>query len=119
MSEISRLPLFVFGTLRRGQSNHHLLAGRYLKVLSSQLRDFARTHPLMIEEQTGGIVEGEVYFLREETYAQTLRQCDDLEGIPAGTTVGEYYKRIQLIVNSTAGSHIVWAYVHPATADRE
>jgi len=119
MSETSHLPLFVFGTLRRGRSNHHLLAGRYSSVLVGSLRNFVRTHPLMIEEHRDGIVEGEVYFLHAETYVQTLRNCDDLEGIPAGTTVGEYYKRIEVTVESTKGNHAAWAYVHPATAIAE
>ena len=31
-----RLPLFVFGTLRSGQVNHHLLRGRYCRRLQAR-----------------------------------------------------------------------------------
>lgn len=114
----SQLPLFVFGTLRRGQCNHHLLAGRYLHLLPARLHDFARTEPLMIAARPGGIVHGEIYFLRSESYQQTLRACDDLEGIPPGATIGPYYRRLQVSVESAEGTHTAWAYANPSTPDR-
>ena len=113
----TELPLFVFGTLRRGQSNHHLLAGRYLRVLPARLFDFARTEPLMIARHSGAVVDGEIYFLRPATYEQTLRGCDALEGIPAGGTDGPCYRRLRVPVESAAGRHVAWAYADPSTPD--
>lgn len=109
------LPLFVFGSLRRGKENHHYLDGGYDRQLPATLNGFRRSEPLMIVEASGGQVDGELYFIRAETYASTLRACDDLEGIPAGKTVGPEYRRIEVTVETPEGSFRAWAYVHPDT----
>jgi gamma-glutamylcyclotransferase (GGCT)/AIG2-like uncharacterized protein YtfP len=110
------LPLFVFGTLRRGEENHHYLAGHYLRQLSALLPGFERIEPLMIARSSTGSVPGELYFIRPEIYAETLRNCDDLEGIPAGADCGPEYRRIEVTVDTPEGSYSAWAYVHPDTA---
>lgn len=107
-----QLPLFVFGTLRRGYSNHHLLAGRFTKSMSAILPGYFRVRPLMIVPRSGSQVSGELYFLRNEAYSRTLRDCDELEGIPLGELCGPYYARVRVLVETSEGTFDAWAYVH-------
>ena len=112
---MTELPLFVYGTLRRGECNHDFLDGSYHQMLAARLRDFARADPLMIVKRVGGMVDGELYFLRADVYDQTLRRCDRLEDIPPGKMAGAYYRRIQVVVETSEGDFAAWAYVHPHT----
>ena len=108
-----RLPLFVFGTLRRGQCNHHLLQDRYARCLPAELPDYTRVEELMIDRQPGGVVQGELFTLSPEVYEQTLADCDELEEIPLGELIGHEYERRQVAVQVTGGSGLAWAYVRP------
>lgn len=112
---LSELPLFVFGTLRRGEPNHHFLNGRYERCLKGLLLGFIRQKPLMIARRSGSSVRGEVFFLRPGVYRETLRDCDRLEGIPDGKDVGWEYRRIIVPVETILGTFDAWAYVHPGT----
>lgn len=111
-------PLFVFGTLRRGRSNHHLLVGTYDKILPARLIGFERFRPLMIRRKAGHFVRGELFFIRPELYAETLQRCDLLEGIPPGKTTGWEYQRVCVPVATAIGTVQAWAYVHPQTIVR-
>lgn len=108
-----KLPLFVFGTLRRGECNHHYLAGRYDRVLAARLPGFARVEPLMIARQSGAAVDGELFFLTEATYSTSLRECDSLEELPSGGLIGHEYRRIAVRVQTDSGEFIAWAYSCP------
>jgi len=68
---VGRLPLFVFGTLRRGHRNHHYLAGRYVSVVPALLPGYQRLHELMIVRASGGVVDGELFELTPEIYDTT------------------------------------------------
>lgn len=113
---IEELPLFVFGTLRRGEANHHYLNGRYERCLKARLYGFCRQKPLMIVRLAGESVAGEVFFLRPAVYQETLKNCDRLEGIPEGKTEGWEYRRMKVQVETDLGTVTAWAYVHPATS---
>jgi len=116
MDEIQpELPLFAFGTLRRGELNHHYLNGRYERCLKARLTGFARQKPLMIVRRSGASVDGELFYLRPKTYQETMRGCERLEGIPVGKTIGWEYRRIEVDVETHLGTVRAWAYVHPAT----
>lgn len=113
------LPLFVFGTLRRGEPNHGYLAGRYDRCLPGRLDGFQRTvagHGFpAISAAPGTIVEGELFFLTEATRARAMAECDRLEDVPPGQLVGPYYRRAKVRVRTAEGMFIAWAYVDPAT----
>lgn len=113
MSEPQRLPLFVFGTLRQGQVNHHYLAEHYARMVPAILPGYRRLHPLMITPGDSSEVDGELYYLIHETYDRTLAGCDELEEIPPGQLVGHEYQRKQVEVLTTYGPVIAWAYVQP------
>jgi gamma-glutamylcyclotransferase (GGCT)/AIG2-like uncharacterized protein YtfP len=111
------LPLFVFGTLRRGQPNHHYLAGTFDRWLPATLRDYGRISAEYgfpaIAPSRSEVVEGELYFIRADIYGATLARCDELEDIPPGQTEGPYYRRIEVAVETGEGPFLAWAYVDP------
>lgn len=119
MARDEQLPLFVFGTLRVGHSNHRLLRGRYLRVLDAELLGYRRIQPLMIAPSADGCVDGELFFIKPDRYELTLSECDRLEGIPEGQTSGPFYARIEVTVHVSNESHEspdglrAWAYVMP------
>lgn len=105
------LPLFVFGTLRRGERNHHYLHGFYDRVVPAVLPGYARVAPLMIAPCPDREVVGELYELTESRAERTLRECDELEELIPGTLRGQEYERRRVQVR--AGGIVVeaWAYV--------
>ena len=108
---MSQLPLFVFGTLRQGECNHHYLVGAFDRVQPAKLRGFGRVETLMIAREASSVVAGELFDLTPSTYAQTLQGCDHLEEIPVGELVGQEYRRIPVRVQAASGETIAWAYV--------
>jgi gamma-glutamylcyclotransferase (GGCT)/AIG2-like uncharacterized protein YtfP len=112
-----QLPLFVFGTLRRGECNHHYLAESFERWLPATLHDFKRslaTHGFPgIVPSPGDTVAGEVFFILPALFAETLERCDILEDIPLGQLVGPYYRRAQVAVETAEGKLTAWAYVDP------
>lgn len=108
-------PLFVFGTLRRGEPNHHYLNGFYDRVLPAVLPGYERVAPLMIAPHEGSQVIGEVFFLTEDGYEQTLAGCDALEEIPPGQLIGHEYERRLVHITTAEGPREAWAYVQPTS----
>jgi gamma-glutamylcyclotransferase (GGCT)/AIG2-like uncharacterized protein YtfP len=109
-----QLPLFAFGTLRRGEVNHHYLAGRYERVLPARLPDYALVAPLMIDRSPGSLIAGELFFLHPEVYEAVLADCDTLEGIvPGSSSRYALYERRCVRVLTDSGEFDAWAYVRP------
>jgi len=115
---LEQLPLFVYGTLRRGQCNHHLLDGRYKRAIPATLHDFLRVHPMMIVPKRERRVNGELYFLHSDTYRRAMADCDELEEVSPTTWVGRDYRRLRVRVATEEGEYAAWAYVHPSTPGR-
>ena len=112
-----QLPFFVFGTLRYGECNHHLLEENYERMVPAELQGFSRIHSLMIVRDEDDTVEGELYFIDPLKYGETLQNCDRLEGIPPGKTIGEDYRRIRTSVETEEGAITAWVYVYPETPE--
>src|SRR5690606_22778511 len=108
-----RLPLFAFGTLRRGEPNHHYLAGRYERVLIARLQGYALVAPLMIDRSPGGNVVGELFLLRPGSYGATRADCDELEGITPRQSRYAIYERRRVRVLTAFDEFDAWAYVRP------
>lgn len=117
MNPTEFLPLFAFGTLRRGERNHGYLEGAFERWLPGTLRDYARivaSHGWpAIAPAIGEQVTGELFFIHADVFIKTLKSCDLLEEIPQGELTGRYYRREQVVVETTAGSFNAWAYVDP------
>lgn len=111
---MQQLPLFVFGTLRRGEVNHRCLAGTYDRCLPATLHGFRRSvaaHGFpTIRPVAGEQVDGELFFIRPDLYDQTLRRCDVLEDLPPGELEGDYYRREPVTVETAEGKFTAWVY---------
>lgn len=74
--------IFVYGTLKSGLRNHHLLStSRFIK--KTKTKPYYKmyscgSYPCIVECKSGVAVEGEVYEIDENT----LRHLDRLEGVP-------------------------------------
>ena len=109
--------MFVFGTLRYGESNHHFLENRYDKRLPAELVGYVRVeselgYP-MIDLSSEESVTGELFFLSEACYDQTMTDIDELELLPPGEHVGEWYERQTVTVSTLEGEFTAWVYVKP------
>ena len=117
MDPHEHLPLFTFGTLRRGKENHHFLEGTYERCLTGTLRDFRKTTAAhgfpAISPSPGDCVVGDLFFIRRELFGQTLHDCDRLEDLRLDELVGPYYRRAQVIIETDEGQFTAWAYVDP------
>jgi gamma-glutamylaminecyclotransferase len=95
--------LFVYGTLKRGQRNHRLLAdqrfvGPAVTAPAFRLFDLG-PHPAMVRDADGGAVRGELFAVSE----CCLGELDEFEGVP------DLFdrERIGLADGTTA-----WAYLY-------
>jgi len=117
MNASDPLPLFTYGTLRRGEPNHCYLEGNYASCLTATLRGYERgctVHGFsVVIPSPGAQVDGELFFLRPDAYAETMRRCDLLEDIEPGKLTGRYYRKAQIVVETTAGTFTAWAYIDP------
>lgn len=119
---MSQLPLFVYGTLRHGQENHHFLAGNFTRTLPGTLCGFQRltgADGFFVAVQTAGqSMAGELYFLRPELYDDTLSRCDALEDIRPGELSGACYRRAEVRIETAEGDFPAWAYIDVSTPDQ-
>jgi len=95
--------LFVYGTLKRDQRNHHLLAdqrfvGPAATVAGYRLCDLG-SHPGMVPHPHGGPVRGEVFDVSESC----TDELDEFEEVP---TLFDR-KQVELTNGTTA-----WAYLY-------
>lgn len=110
MDEV-REPVFVYGTLRRGASNHFRMDGAEFVAAGTIAGRMYRFgwYPGLVVDATGGDVFGEVYAVGR---AQ-LAALDEFEGVSAHEVDGCEYRRVRVTVQ-TAGSPIVawvWEWV--------
>jgi gamma-glutamylcyclotransferase (GGCT)/AIG2-like uncharacterized protein YtfP len=80
-----RTLLFVYGTLKRGLANHHLLAGQQFVGQAVTLPRYKMydtgSNPCLVKAPQGGVaVHGELWSVDEETIAQ----LDEFEETPYG-----------------------------------
>jgi len=79
-----KINLFVYGTLKRGQRNHRLLAGQEFvdsaHTLPGYRLYYSGSYPCLVEDAiNGAAVAGEIWRVDESC----LTQLDRLEGAPA------------------------------------
>lgn len=104
--------VFVYGTLRKHESNHHLLEGAKCVALQSwtsgQIYDTGLGYPAM-KSSDEDRVYGELYHINE----QQLPLLDELEGY-SGPGQKNLYNRIKQTVFTDTGSHEAYVYIiHP------
>lgn len=88
--------VFVYGTLRRGGSNHFYLAGAEFVAAGTVMGRLYRIdwYPGLVLDTAGSEIRGEVYAVDSEQ----LSALDAFEGLSAGEIEGSEYRRIQTSV---------------------
>jgi gamma-glutamylaminecyclotransferase len=96
--------VFVYGTLRKGHSNNHMLKDAYCYGVGVSEDRYAmyihKCYPYITSIDARYPIVGELYSVDDET----LMELDKFEGHP------RYYKRIEIPVNVEEKQYIAWAY---------
>ncbi|WP_416985036.1 gamma-glutamylcyclotransferase family protein [Streptomyces sp. T028] len=111
----SRLPFFVYGTLRPGEVNHDLfLRGRTLREEPARLTGAVLYdgpgYPYAVEEP-GGVVAGELVTARPGTFARLVAELDRLEEYTPGDPRNLYERVAREVTTADAGPALAWVYV--------
>lgn len=118
-------PFFVYGTLKRGQSNYaRLLAGQTVSEIRAWLPNTALytagPYPFLVEAvdlvPPGATVFGELMTVAVDQYQQTLALLDELEDFVPGR-VGNLYERVIRTVQTAVGPCEVWVYITGAVVE--
>ena len=104
--------VFVYGTLRRGGSNHFRLAGAEFIAAGTITGRMYRIdwYPGLVLDEAGDEIHGEVYSVTPEQ----LSTLDVFEGLSAGEIEGSEYRRVQTTVvqqNSQTLPAWVWEWL--------
>lgn len=104
----SREPVFVYGTLRRGASNHFRMDGAEFMAAGTIVGRMYRFgwYPGLVVDAAGDEIAGEVYAV---CLAQ-LAALDEFEGVSAQEVDGCEYRRVRVTVQSSAGSILAWVW---------
>ena len=99
--------VFVYGTLKAGKPNHHLLAGARLWMIGKTAKRFRMYcngyFPMITLDREGYPIRGEVY----QVTPQILERLDRLEGVPH-----HYYRDSVTVVNANWNRCVAYVYVH-------
>ncbi|MBP7866099.1 MAG: gamma-glutamylcyclotransferase [Acidobacteria bacterium] len=111
-------PLFVYGTLMRGEANHRLLEGKAERIVPGRSSGFRMTSlgpfPMIFPAGDDWSVRGELVLLRPEVYRETLWRLDRFEG------EGDlFFRRPCRVVTDDGEAHDADVYVGPDHRFRE
>ena len=105
--------VFVYGTLRRGGSNHFRMSGADFMadgLVRGKIYHIDWYPGLVLGDE--GDVRGEVYSVD----AGQLLELDEFEGISAGEIEGNQYRRVKTVVHKSDGHTLgawVWEWLGP------
>ena len=111
-------PFFVYGTLRPGQGNYRLLAGRTVDERPATLPGHALYGPglpYVTEGEEDSAVVGTLIFVAPERYDEVLADLDRLEGYRPGGTWSHYDREARPVryVGDDGGeaTTVAWVYL--------
>ncbi len=108
--------VFVYGTLRKGASNHFRMEGADCLGKAVVTGELYRIdwYPGVILCQEGPLVHGEIYRVRPAL----LAQLDRFEGIRGAT--GDEYARVRALAHADAGRPVeVWVYEYRGRIEKD
>jgi gamma-glutamylcyclotransferase (GGCT)/AIG2-like uncharacterized protein YtfP len=103
-----REPVFVYGTLRRGASNHFRMDGSVFLAAGTIAGRMYRFgwYPGLVVDATGSDVFGEVYAVGHDH----LAALDEFEGVSAHEVEGSEYRRVRVTVHTAGGPILAWVW---------
>lgn len=107
--ENSLLPVFVYGTLKKGKyfHNSYLRDSKFLgeSHISKYYSLYVHKYPILVKQKSDHRVKGELYKVTPEV----LTKLDYLEGHPS------YYerKKVKVFINNEKDEIEAWAYIFP------
>lgn len=104
-------PIFVYGTLRRGESAEDLIArdvGRRVPAQArARLLEINAPYPAAsFGPGEQGLLAGELIYLRAHAYEAVLDRVDEYENVPF------LFRRIVVTVETEGGPVEAWAYTY-------
>jgi len=107
-----QLPLFTYGTLRRGQENYMLLRGNTLAEIPARIAGVAlyslRAYPMLIDGD--GTAHGDLMTLHPRIYSRLIADLDQLEGYYPDRE--SRFVRAQRVVRTEGGADVLaWVYI--------
>ena len=110
--DLSPQLVFVYGTLRRGGSNHFRMAGAEFIAAGTITGRMYRIdwYPGLVLDDAGDEIHGEIFSVTPEL----LSALDIFEGLSAGEIEGSEYRRVQTTVvqqDSQTCSASVWEWL--------
>lgn len=112
----TQYPVFVYGTLRQGESNYHLLKERTVLELPATINGMVlyalQDFPMMMEVgSAGGKVAGELMTIDPAIYEAVMVVLDQLEDYDPATNSGMYF-RVKRDVQLDSGEWVTaWTYL--------
>lgn len=110
-----QLPIFVYGTLRRGQANYFLLRGYTLKEIPASVTGMAlyslHKFPMIVEAEPESIVYGDLIVIHPGVYSRILADLDRLEGYDPATDSGLYRRIKRRIMLNPSAEAWAWLYL--------
>lgn len=113
-------PVFVYGTLRPGGSNHHWLGEGKLTltpaVFTGGILVNKGPYPYLLEDEAGKVV-GELVEVDAADWARVAAALDRLEGTDSARPVHDsnLYNRYLRPVKTDRGPVEAWVYIPPAS----
>ena len=100
-------PIFTYGTLKKGFSNHRILDGKYdnmEKGVTKGVLYNVACFPALIHGEEA--VKGEIFYISDESYNQVVRSMDWLEGYDQDYLKDSMYIREIVEVEKEDGNKI-------------
>ena len=119
-------PFFVYGTLRPGQGNYRLLAGRTVGEFPAVLDGHALYGPglpYVTAAEGDSVVVGDLIFVDPGRYGEVLARLDSLEGYRPGSRHSHYERAARTVryvgVDGAEATTVAWVYLAgPAARER-
>ncbi len=102
------LPLFLYGTLRKGESGEDVLAGDVVRRAPARARgrllDLAAPYPGAVFGPDEGWLDGEIVWLESSRFPAALDRADEYENVPF------LFRRIAVPVETEGQTVEAWAF---------
>ena len=102
------LPLFLYGTLRKGESGEDVLAADVVRRAAARARgrllDLKAPYPGAVFGPDEGWIDGEIVWLAPSRFQAALDRADEYENVPF------LFRRIAVTVETDGQSVEAWAF---------